>query len=76
MTNDKIDNLDRIRNRLDLDFSMLLDDLKDLPTDPNNDYNTIYDDSVLDTIDKLKNIVLRIRNIDYTIDMYKSKSNM
>lgn len=75
MTNDKINNLNRIRNRLDLDFSMLLDDLKDLPTDPTKDYDTIYDDSVLDTIDKLKNIVLRIRNIDYTIDMYKSQNN-
>ncbi len=76
MTNNKIDNLKSIRNKLDLDFSLTLDKLNDLPTDPNKDYDTIYDDSVLDTIDKLKTIALRIRNIDYAIDMYTSESNM
>ena len=75
MTNDKtIDNLNKIRNRLDIDFSTTLDSLRDLPQDPNNDYDPIYDDSVLANIDKLKNIALRIRNIDYTIDMYKSQA--
>jgi hypothetical protein len=73
--NTYIDNLISTRNKLDLEFDFVLDDLKDLPTDPTDDYKTIYHDSVLHTINKLRDIVIQIKTIDSMIDTYKSTLN-
>lgn len=77
MTNEKfLDNLNSIRNKLDLDFSLVLNDITDLPQDSKDNFKTIYNDSVLETLDKLKDIVIQIKNIDSMIDTYKSKHNI